>query len=83
MTRKGDFTCYCSAYNFPHRFSGGPCVGFNVVEDTWEKWFGGGPCADCHLNNNNEYCEVVSGQEQTKYCPEWQDFVHYNEIRIK
>ena len=42
--RKGEYTCTCPAYRFPHRFGGGRCSGMWLV---------------------------------------WQEFVHFNEIRMK
>lgn len=83
--RKGEYTCRCDAYRFPHRFGGGSCCGFSVVEETWESNYGQGVCADCHNLNQTEevpYCEVIVGQERTNLCPAWQEFVNYEEIKI-
>lgn len=35
------------------------------------------------LRDPVRYCEVYEGGESVRECPVWQEFVHYNEIRIK
>lgn len=82
--RKGEHTCRCGAYEFPHRFGGGRCTGVWVAKQQWEKAWGSGECRQCHCCNRNDvvpYCEVVEGQERVTECPVFQDFVQYNEIR--
>ena len=83
--RKGEFICSCQAYTFPHRFGGGHCQGSFIVEQTWEANWGLGCCVNCNNLNTSDipYCEVLAGQERIDQCPEWQDFVAYNEIKIR
>lgn len=83
--RKGEYTCTCHAYRFPHRFGGGRCRGFWVVDEQWSESYGYGDCRNCNSLNTTEgqpYCEVVEGQERIDQCPVWQEFVERNEIRI-
>lgn len=84
--RKGEFICDCTAYKFPHRFSGGKCNGNFIVEETWNKNYGlCGSCENCNLVNKTDsvpYCEVLEGQEPENECPDWQEFVEFNEIII-
>lgn len=84
--RKGEYTCNCVSYNFPHRFGGGRCSGFFVIEECWETNYGcNDPCKDCINLNQTEiinYCEVYEGQESIKCCPVWREFVEYNEIKL-
>lgn len=84
--RKGEYTCNCPAYHFPHRFGGGRCSGSWVVDDTWENSYGcTSPCNDCINKNETEdvpYCEVHIGQERVNVCPAWLEFVEYNEIKV-
>ena len=82
--RKGEFVCKCNAYKFPHRFGGGRCNGFFVVDDYWQGHYGGGECARCNLlcDDGERTCQVVDGQESVTECPVWQDFVQYNEIKL-
>lgn len=83
--RKGEVTCRCRAYEFPHRFSGGRCNGDHLPREYWERSYGGGVCRECHYNtdeNGIAACQIVNGAEQSKYCPIWQDFVALYEIRV-
>lgn len=80
-----EYTCTCGAYKFPHRFGGGRCSGYYLVAEQWENHYGSGDCTHCNACNRTEdipYCEVYEGQERVEECPAWQEFVHYNEIRI-
>lgn len=82
--RRGEYTCTCSAYGFPHRFGGGRCSGRWLVEEQWESHYGGGDCRHCNSHNTTDaipYCEVYTGGERTNECPVWQEFVRFNEIR--
>lgn len=84
--RHYEYTCTCGAYRFPHRFGGGRCSGSWVVDQQWENHYGGGDCRNCNSLNKTEdipYCEVYVGSERVNECPVWQEFVHFNEIRIK
>src|ERR1700748_414528 len=40
--RKGEWTCTCAAYRFPHRFGGGNCDGSFLAVEAWESSYGGG-----------------------------------------
>ena len=88
MSRKhrlGEVNCTCDAYKFPHRFGGGRCIGANIPEDTWNKYWGTGPCEECMCHTISDYeniCDVVDGRERVTQCPEWQDFVQYNDVRL-
>jgi len=79
--RKGEWTCRCRAYKFPHRFSGGKCTGKWVVVKHWREFYG--HCADCEVCNlySDHTCQVVEGQESHQECPVFQEFVRFNEIR--
>ena len=84
--RHYEYTCTCGAYRFPHRFGGGRCSGMWIVTQQWENHYGGGDCRNCNSLNDTEavrYCEVYEGGESVRECPVWQEFIHYNEIRIK
>jgi hypothetical protein len=79
--RKGEYTCTCNAYNFPHRFSGGKCVGMFIIEEAYCQ--SNATCETCILNNKEgdyPYCEVQMGIEDVSQCPLWQEFKDYNEI---
>lgn len=79
--QKGEYVCTCHAYRYPHRFGGGRCTGVWVVDEAWNKNWGGGDCRHCNLNDEGE-CQVLSGLEPANECPQWQEFVDYNEIKI-
>ena len=84
--RKGEYTCTCPAYRFPHRFGGGRCSGMWLVVEQWESYYGGGDCRSCNSYNTTEqvpYCEVYEGGESVRECPVWQEFVRFNETRMK
>lgn len=51
----------------------------------WRESFGQGECEHCNNLNVDEdrpTCDVVEGTEDAHECPAWQDFVHFNGIRI-
>lgn len=79
--RKGEYTCRCNAYRFPHRFGGGACHGDHIPFHQWNTYFGTGACEECHANEGNS-CQVVDGREDAKECPVWQEFVDYESIRL-
>lgn len=80
--RKGEYTCNCSVYGFPHRFGGGRCTGFWVVQGHWEQCYGHDEsCASCNLLDSNT-CQVMQGIEKPTECPVFQEFVIYNEIKM-
>ena len=81
--RKGEVNCYCSAYQFPHRFGGGKCKGFNLVQSQWLTYFGSGDCENCNLRCEDENtCNVFDGIEKTKECPVVQEFIQQNDVRL-
>lgn len=82
--RKGEYVCYCSAYKFPHRFTGGRCSGYDFSQEYWEAHYGAGDCTHCPCFNSREgyECEVVTGQERVSQCRAFQEFVHVNEVII-
>jgi hypothetical protein len=78
--RRGEYTCRCGAYPFPHRMFGGHCTGFNFVRQYWEALYGSGNCATC-INYVDGDCEVVSGKEDVKYCEALMEFCNFEEIK--
>lgn len=81
--RKGEYTCNCTAYKFPHRFSGGRCSLSRWVDRYWSEYWGSGNCCSSCISFVDGHCEVVVGQESAKYCNALQEFVQDNEIRVK
>lgn len=82
--RKGECTCDCSAYPFPHRFGGGKCTGEHIVSQTWEENWGGGVCELCphHVEElHGKECQVVMGSESIKECEALINFIEDNEIK--
>jgi hypothetical protein len=80
--RKGEVVCRCGAYHFPHRMLGGACWAAHIPADTWEKNQGGGVCRDCMLFDKIEHaCQVQTGQEPVTMCPEWQEFMRFEEVQ--
>lgn len=80
--RKGEYTCQCSAYRFPHRFGGGKCTGFGVVVGHWETYYGHDEsCSNCNLNDGMT-CQVVQGIEKEDQCPIFQEFIDQEEIKL-
>lgn len=71
-------TCFCDAYEFPHRFGGGKCNGFNIVESCFNSR---SLCIHCNLFSISG-CEVLNGLESTKECPAVHDFLNYNEVKL-
>lgn len=63
---------------------GGLCDGGAFVYKTFEEQMHGA-CRDCHFLITEEYphhCQVVEGQDKIIHCPELQEFIRYNEIRL-
>lgn len=84
--RKGEVTCRCGAYKFPHRMMGGQCEGGAFVAKLFadQVW---GSCRDCILRVEPEdggeiHCQVLSGQEPSVRCPELIDFIRYESIKL-
>jgi hypothetical protein len=81
--RRGELTCVCQAYDFPHRFSGGACTGRSIVVDQWGHGGWNRECARCHCKDKEEIaCQVLEGKESVSECPAWQSFIAKNEIRV-
>lgn len=76
--RKGEYTCDCGSYKFPHRFGGGKCTGDSIAKDAFtnRKRI----CTDC-VENMGDYCAVVDGREDPENCPAFQEFVEFHEIK--
>ena len=68
--RRVQVTCWCRAYSFPHRITGGRCNGREWAESyhLFERY----ACACCNLNNNG-HCEVALGQERLAQCDGYRD----------
>lgn len=79
--RKGEFTCRCTAYKFPHRFGGGNCHGFHLISNQWFTFYGSGSCEDCNNKDENS-CQVIEGIEKESECPVFQEFVELEEIKL-
>ena len=73
--RPGEVVCRCGAYTFPHRMMGGACEG--------KKW---ASCRDCMLRETSEEeghrCQVLDGREPPMECPDLQEVVQYERIRL-
>ena len=81
--RKGEHTCRCSAYGFPHRFGGGACTGISIVRDHWEQYYGHEEnCQHCNLLSNAS-CQIIEGIEHPRECAVLQEFIQDNEIHIR
>ena len=78
---RNEYTCNCSAYDFPHRFGGGACNGYYWVADYWEDNWGCNECDGC-IFNEGDHCQIVEGQDKPKECPALQDFARYEEIKL-
>ena len=80
-SRPGEVVCQCDAYEFPHRMTGGRCSGRHIAEGH----FFGSNCRDCnYLDATCGYrsCQILDGAEAITQCPEWQDVIRTNEIRL-
>jgi len=64
-------TCWCGAYDFPHRINGGRCTGREWVESYF--WFARYACQYCNSNCGGNECDVANGQEPLKYCDGYRD----------
>lgn len=76
--REGEVVCRCGAYKFPHRMMGGRCNGGAFVEQVFETRRG---CRDCHFLDAHT-CEVVEGRESAMRCPELEETIRYNNIKL-
>jgi len=81
--RKGEWTCTCTSYTFPHRFGGGACRGLWIVQETWENNYGSAaPCDDCNARVDG-CCEVMDGRERLICCEALLEFIDSNEIKYR
>lgn len=72
-------TCDCMAYHFPHRFGGGKCNGFSIVERNC----GGAYCSACPAWLGSEGgCDVLRGVESPESCEYVIEFCEYNEVKL-
>lgn len=80
--RRGEVVCRCGAYKFPHRQFGGWCDGMIIVGQVFDSYHRS--CRDCHLLDTSEgrECEVLQGREPATMCPEVQEYIQFNEIRL-
>ena len=79
-----EVTCNCDAYQYPHRFGGGYCNGFFLVELFWQN----GMCGDCRYKSFDDWsncstCQVINGREKIIECEQLQEFIRANEITYK
>lgn len=72
-----EVVCNCSAYNFPHRLTGGKCNGEEWAESyfIYEK----GMCRNCNCNRDG-LCEVAQGIESISECEGYQEHLQYRLI---
>jgi len=80
--RKGEYTCTCTSYDFPHRMFGGSCTGIAWVQEYWEASYGqAGECTDCP---HREYgsCDVVVQTEKPLVCRGLEELIRYEEIKV-
>lgn len=79
LRRKGEVTCNCPAYSFPHRFGGGCCNGWHIVEQCFDQRL---QCQHCNLYSENG-CDVLNGIESCRECPSVIYFCAWHEIKMK
>jgi len=73
-SRRVQVTCYCTAYDFPHRIDGGKCTG-----SSWAASYvkiSGQTCPSCNCFVQPGECEVANGAESIQYCEAYQDHLH-------
>lgn len=82
-SRKGEVTCNCKAYKFPHRMCGGKCKGIEFVaeffnDNTW------GECRSCKnfCMDDGFECQVLNGQENFWECPALAEYLDRNEVPV-
>lgn len=76
--RKGEITCNCGAYKFPHRLMGGRCDGSGWVENFLTTDMSG--CIECR--HWDGWCQVVTGQEHARHSPALIEFLQYEEVPV-
>lgn len=63
--KRTQVTCYCGAYEFPHRIFGGHCNGIGWAASYFQHERD--HCDGCSCSNGHT-CEVVEGIEKATYC---------------
>lgn len=83
VRRRGEHTCDCRAYKFPHRFGGGRCEGYHLAQEHWDKYWGhDSTCRNCNnFDDNAHSCEVLNGGESIRTCEIVLEYIAVNEIR--
>lgn len=83
MASPTDYTCRCRAYKFPHRFGGGRCTGFHIVEEHWNTYYGhGSVCKFCNaLNEDTRTCDVTTGGDDVRHCEALIEFKSLHSIK--
>lgn len=77
--RRRQVTCRCAAYDFPHRFGGGKCDGYQIALSKC----GGEYCMACPAwLGSDGGCDVVKGTESPSKCEYVIEFCNYNEVKI-
>lgn len=61
--KRHQITCWCSAYDFPHRILGGKCDGSHWAEG---QYLNKTHCQFCNLNTAY-HCEAMIGIEDLKH----------------
>ena len=67
-------TCFCTAYEFPHRLGGGKCSGTQWAESYYEVIKKECSYCNCHVDNE---CEVAQGIENIHQCEAYQSFLYH------
>ena len=63
---------------------GGRCNGGAFVSSKFEEQLYG-VCRECHFRDEVDgevRCQVLDGQDESTECPELQEVIRYNEIRL-
>ena len=86
--RKGEYTCNCRAYEFPHRMGGGACSPSCIAVEHFEKTYGADKtCQSCNcLGFDDRFgrtCTVVEGSDPYDCCEVVLEFIRFNEVKCK
>ena len=71
---KKQVTCWCNAYDFPHRIGGGRCDASEWVVGYMTNC--GEYCETCIMKTGVASCDVSEGKESIRYCDGYQDYLH-------
>lgn len=61
--------------------TGGACSGRHIAED----YFFGSSCRECHHlgdEDGHRCCQVLDGGEKVSECPEWQEVIQREDVRL-